>query len=143
MSYLNTPLTQGKLPLNNRLVMPPMATAKANEDGSVSQALLDYYAEKSVGGYLSLIIIEHSFVTRQGKASERQLSVAEDRLLPGLQALADLIHRNGCKAVLQINHAGSTAKTVVTGMEPVGPSAIMNPATGECRAASIGSRGNR
>jgi 2,4-dienoyl-CoA reductase-like NADH-dependent reductase (Old Yellow Enzyme family) len=50
MSYLLEPLTTGKLPLKNRLVMPPMATSKAEPDGRVSQALLDYYDEKSRGG---------------------------------------------------------------------------------------------
>ena len=43
MSYLLKPLTVRAMNLANRLVMPPMATAKAGADGTVSQALLDYY----------------------------------------------------------------------------------------------------
>ena len=34
MSYPQAPLTTGKLPLKNRLVMPPMATSKANATGA-------------------------------------------------------------------------------------------------------------
>jgi len=126
MSYLCSPLTGGKLMLANRLVMPPMATAKADLDGTVNQALLDYYAEKSRGGYLGLIIIEHCFVALQGKAGEGQLSAADDAGVEMLGQLARTIHHNGTKAVLQINHAGSGTDQSVTGCEVVAPSAIMN-----------------
>ncbi len=130
MSYLLKPLEQCKLTFNNRLVMPPMATSKSEEDGSVSKDILDYYYEKSKGGYISLIIIEHSFITEQGKASERMLSIADDSVMEGLKKLSNIIHKNGSKVVMQINHAGSAASFDVTGYEPVGPSAIANPRKG-------------
>ncbi|GEM_PF-2193523 len=81
MSYLLKPVQAGTLTLTNRLVMPPMATAKADPDGKVNQSVLDYYAEKSEGGYLSLIIIEHSFIQLDGKASDLQLSVSDDSMV--------------------------------------------------------------
>jgi len=46
MPYLLKPLQVGPLTLTNRLVMPPMATAKAEPDGKVNQSILDYYAVK-------------------------------------------------------------------------------------------------
>lgn len=130
MSFLLKPLEMGKLTLNNRLIMPPMATSKSEPDGSISKDILNYYDEKSHGGYISLIIIEHSFITQQGKASERQLSVADDSIAKGLKELANIIHKNGSKTVMQINHAGSAASKCVTGYEPVAPSAIANPRKG-------------
>lgn len=130
MSYLNRPLKHCKLKFKNRLVMPPMATSKSKQDGRVSKDILDYYDEKSQGGYISLIIIEHSFITMQGKASERQLSVADDSIVKDLKVLANIIHKNCSKAVMQINHAGSAASKYVTGHEAVGPSAIANPRKG-------------
>lgn len=130
MSYLLQSLQAGPLTLANRLVMPPMATSKADSDGKVNAGVLDYYAEKSEGGYLSLIIIEHSFVQQAGKASENQLSVADDSVIAGLKKLADVIHRNGAKAMMQINHAGSAADEKVIGEIPVGPSVIANPRKG-------------
>jgi NADPH2 dehydrogenase len=133
MYYLNRKLETGKLFLKNRLVMPPMATAKSQEDGRISKSILDYYDEKSRGGYISLIVIEHSFITNQGKASYNQLSIADDNLINSLRELSDIIHKNGSKAVMQINHAGSATSKTVTGMGIVGPSAIENPSknTGE------------
>jgi NADPH2 dehydrogenase len=129
MAELLKPLQAGPLWLKNRLVMPPMATAKSEPDGKVSQALLDYYAEKSRGGYIALIIIEHSFIAPEGKASSNQLSIADDGAMDGLKKLASVIQQNGSKAVMQINHAGSRAEMEITGLPPVGPSAMENPRT--------------
>lgn len=126
MSYLLKSLDKGNMKLKNRLVMPPMATSKSEEDGKISKDILDYYEEKSRGGYISLIIIEHSFISKEGKASNRQLSIADDSTVNDLKKLADIIHNNGSKAVMQINHAGSAANKDVTGCDIVGPSAIQN-----------------
>jgi NADPH2 dehydrogenase len=130
MAELLKSLKITRINLSNRLVMPPMATSKAEVDGKVSKAVLDYYHEKSLGGYISLIIIEHSFIMQQGKASHQQLSIADDSVVESLKELADIIHKNGSKAVMQLNHAGSAASTEVTGEEPVGPSAVPNPRRG-------------
>jgi len=130
MPHLLQSLQAGPLTLANRLVMPPMATSKADSDGKVNAGVLDYYAEKSEGGYLSLIIIEHSFIQQAGKASENQLSVADDSVIAELGKLANVIHRNGAKGIMQINHAGSAADIKVIGDTPIGPSAVINPRKG-------------
>lgn len=130
MAHLLNPIKAGSLTLQNRLIMPPMATSKAYSNGEVSQAVLDYYAEKSQGGYLSLIIIEHSFIALNGKASPQQLSIAEDSVIEGLRKLAQVIQANGTRCMMQLNHAGSAASEEWTGTAPVGPSAIANPRQG-------------
>jgi 2,4-dienoyl-CoA reductase-like NADH-dependent reductase (Old Yellow Enzyme family) len=131
MAYLLKPLQTGGLQLKNRLVMPPMATAKAETDGKISEAVLNYYAEKSRGGYISLIIIEHSFIEQSGKASNQQISVAGDNMIEGLRKLAKIIQDNGSKTIMQLNHAGSATTMEVTGLTPIGPSAIKNPRRGD------------
>jgi 2,4-dienoyl-CoA reductase-like NADH-dependent reductase (Old Yellow Enzyme family) len=108
-----------------------MATSKSEGNGTVSKELLNYYDEKSKGGYISLLIIEHSFVTLQGKASNGQLSVANDDMTEGLKELAAIIHNNGSKAIMQINHAGSGTTSNVTGFELVGPSSVAHSRTNE------------
>lgn len=47
MSLLNTSIKIGNLKLNNRLVMPPIATAKCNDDGLITDRVIDYYKEKN------------------------------------------------------------------------------------------------
>ncbi|HBE79955.1 MAG TPA: NADH oxidase [Firmicutes bacterium] len=127
MALLLKSLQVRSLSLTNRLVMPPMATAKAKLDGKVSQEILDYYGEKSKGGYIGLIIIEHSFICQQGKAGKGQLSIADDSMVADLKNLAEVIHKNGSKCVMQINHAGGAAEKEVTGTLSVGPSTVANP----------------
>ena len=124
------PLQIGNFQLPNRLVMPPMATSKAESDGSVSSDLLQYYDERTKGGFISLVIIEHSFVDPLGKASQHQLSIVDDSMIEPLKKLSNLIHGNGSKTIMQINHAGSAASADVIGNIPVGPSAIANPRKG-------------
>ena len=68
MKLLTSPVQVGNLILKNRLVMPPMATSKA-ENGKVTPDLIRYYQEKSDGGALGLIIMEHSFISAEGQAS--------------------------------------------------------------------------
>lgn len=127
MAYLQEPLTAERLTLKNRLVMPPMATSKCNEDGTMSNGLLEYYDEKSRGGHIGLIITEHSYISEEGMVRKKQLSVSSDEMVDGLKKLADTIHQNGSKTVLQINHAGSSAKKEVTGLAVVGPATVYAP----------------
>jgi NADPH2 dehydrogenase len=112
MKYLSKPYNNGRINLKNRLIMPPMATAKSETNGRITQDLIDYYDEKSKGGYISLIIIEHSYISEDGKASKNQISIAEDSVIDELRKLSDVIHKNGSKTVMQINHAGSRALEV-------------------------------
>ena len=127
MSLLNTPIMVGNVEMKNRIVMPPMATAKSDENGKVTDRLCDYYNEKSSGGYLGLIITEHSYVNLQGKASKGQLSIAEDSDIDGMKRIASTIHNNHTNVFAQINHAGSKSKQVITGFEPLSASSIKLP----------------
>lgn len=127
MTHLIDPLTIRCLHLKNRLVLPPIATAKCDDNGLVNEAILSYYDEKSRGGWLGLVIIEHSFITQQGRRRVNQISAASDEAIPGLRRLAKTIHGNGTPAIMQINHAGSAADPALTGLPAIGPSAVPNP----------------
>ena len=127
MSKITEPLSRGKLQLHNRLVLPPMATAKAGASGAMTQELIDYYDEKSAGGALGLVITEHCYITLQGRNRVGQPSIAEDETVEGWRRLVDVLHRNGSKAVLQMNHSGGATTAMATGLETVAPSAIASP----------------
>ena len=125
MNRLKQEITVNHVKIKNRLVLPPMATSKAN-DGAVSDAILSYYDEKSKGGYIGLVITEHSYVNRQGMAHAGQMSISRDHDIEGLKQLVNTIHRNGSKVIAQINHAGSSAREEVTGFPPISASAVLN-----------------
>lgn len=125
MNLLNKSITIKSVTIPNRLVMPPMATSKA-ANGDVTKELIDYYDEKSKGGYIGLIITEHHYVSKDGMASEGQVSISRDEDVAGLKKIADVIHKNGSKVIAQINHAGSSASQDLTGYEPISASPIIN-----------------
>ena len=126
---LKESITINGLELKNRLVMPPMATQKA-VDGKVTDELVAYYNEKSKGGHIGLIITEHAYVNKTGKASEGQVSIAKYESIEGYKKIANVVHANGSKIMAQISHAGSYTKPEITGSELMGPSAVVGPEIG-------------
>ncbi|WP_127134853.1 tRNA-dihydrouridine synthase [Veillonella caviae] len=125
MTKITDALTVGPFTLKNRLVLPPMATSKG-QNGFVTDDLCEYYAARSQAG-IGLIITEHHFVLPNGQATLNQVSVSRDEDIPGLRKLAQAIHQDGSKAVLQINHAGSAAMPeLALAGKAIGPSAIAN-----------------
>jgi len=112
------------LTLKNRIVMPPMQTSLATTEGTVTDKLVKHYTRRSKA--LGLLIIEHSYVSLDGKLSERQLGMYNDSLLPGLEKLSSNVHATSTPLVVQINHAGRTASKEITGTKPVAPSASGN-----------------
>lgn len=127
MRLLNTSIKIKNMELKNRLVMPPMAISKADENGKATSKTLDYYEEKSAGGYIGLIIAEHSYVSTEGKAGKGQLSISDDSDIRGLQEIVSIVHKNDTKIMAQINHAGAAAAPDVTGTEQLSASAVRMP----------------
>lgn len=123
---LHNEIKVGSIILKNRLVMPPMATEKSSK-GQVTEGLVDYYNEKTSGGYIGLVIQEHSYVSLEGKASSNQVSIASDDMIEELRKITDIIHKNGSAVFAQLAHAGSAAKQDMTGFEPISASPIVNP----------------
>ncbi|MEE8420014.1 MAG: FAD-dependent oxidoreductase [Dehalococcoidales bacterium] len=116
----------GKMELKNRIVMPPMVTRYGDDDGNVSERTLNYYEARARGG-ASLIIVEATFVHKQGHAFANQLGICDDSFLPGLSRLVEVIHRHGAKAAIQLHHGGRTARSVLSGLPPVAPSSLPIP----------------
>jgi 2,4-dienoyl-CoA reductase-like NADH-dependent reductase (Old Yellow Enzyme family)/thioredoxin reductase len=115
----------GNLGVPNRIVMAPMATNYASESGGVTEALVDYYEARAKGG-TGLIIVENSCVDYPGgKSGATQLRLDEDRFIPGISRLVDVVHYYGAKIAVQINHAGPSTSLLKTGGSgPVGASNI-------------------
>lgn len=124
---LSQELKSKNINFKNRVIMPPMATAKADENGHITDEILNYYEDKTENKLFSTVIIEHSFVDVLGKASKNQTSIADDSTIDGMKKLANLVKANSSSVVLQISHAGSSTNEEVIGQQPVAPSAIKNP----------------
>ncbi len=130
MTYptLFSPQKIGELTIKNRLVMPAMGTGLANEDGTVSDAMLAFYEARAKGG-AGLIITEVTMVDGQnGRNGPRQIGACDDAQIPGLKKLADKIHSYGTKLFLQLYHPGNQ-----TFCDSVGEETLRTPSGVESR----------
>lgn len=113
----------GNIKVKNRTVMAPMGCS-ASPGGYVNDAVINHYVERAKG-QVGLIVSEVVCVDcPQGLNSLNMLRADHDHFIPGLKLLADAIHRNGARCIMQISHTGRGAKRKVTGLQPVGPSPV-------------------
>lgn len=115
----------GKTEIRNRIVMVPMSTNFPNENGGVTNELINYYAERAKGG-VGLVIVESACVDFPvGRNGATKLRCDQPTFVPGLSRLVDAVHSYGAKILLQIQHAGpSTSIEKTLGQQPVAPSEV-------------------
>ncbi len=123
LTRLFSPGSIGGLRLKNRLVMAPMATDYAGEEGRVSQKLIDYHAARARGG-VGLIIAEVTGVDARYPYIPRTVGLWSDELVEGYRRLTEAVHRAGARLMPQLAHPGpESLSPLLTGLEAVGPSA--------------------
>lgn len=120
-SHLFEPITINGMTVKNRLVMPPMGTNFANPDHSVSEKYKAYFEGRAKGG-VGAIVVEYSCVDESGLSAPFQMGVYDDSQIQGLSELAEIAHRYGVKAGVQIQHGGIQAACAKNGA--FGPSAM-------------------
>jgi 2,4-dienoyl-CoA reductase (NADPH2) len=105
-----------------------MGTNLGAEDGYVTEHMKRYYEERAKGG-VGLVIVEVASVGYpKGAAMVGQLGISDDRFIPGLAVLAEVIHRHGAKVAIQLQHAGKLATTdLKQGRVPVSASEVSIP----------------
>ena len=126
MSILLTPARIGGVEIKNRIIMPPMTTRLADDEGHVTDDTIAYYMARVRGG-VGMITVEMASPERAGRHRRRELGIYDDRFLPGLTRLVDAIHGGGAKASIQLGHGGGHTRRDICGETPVAPSAIPHP----------------
>jgi 2,4-dienoyl-CoA reductase-like NADH-dependent reductase (Old Yellow Enzyme family) len=123
MNILLTPARIGSVEVKNRIVMPPMTTRTADDEGQVTDATIAYYMARVRGG-VGLVTAEMASPERAGRHRRRELGIHDDRFLSGLARLADAIRRGGARASIQLGHGGGHTRRDICGETPIAPSAI-------------------
>ncbi|MGE5416266.1 MAG: FAD-dependent oxidoreductase [Acidobacteriota bacterium] len=115
----------GNMVLENRIIMPAMATGLANIQGEVTADLLAYY-EARAKSRPGAIVVEIACVDApRGKVGPNQVRIDHARYTAGLSRLAEVIKAYGSKAIIQLHHAGRQTHPMATeGLVPLAPSAI-------------------
>ena len=128
MESIFSPLKINKMVLRNRFVRSATVDNLGNQ-GMVTDSQLRLYRELSKGE-IGLITTGGLFPTQDGQAIPGQLSAHTDEAIPSLRKIVSIVHNNGGKIAAQILHGGGQCRPAVTGLPPVGPSAMVNPNTG-------------
>jgi NADPH2 dehydrogenase len=116
--------------LKNRVVVPPMASGTATQDGIATSETVDHYAKLAQSG-AGLIIAEYTYVSPSGRSEEHQLGISSDDHILGLAQIAKAIHQSGALAGIQLTHSGGKSSLNLTHGQLMGPSGIQVPVKGE------------
>jgi 2,4-dienoyl-CoA reductase-like NADH-dependent reductase (Old Yellow Enzyme family)/thioredoxin reductase len=115
----------GEMKLKNRLIMAAMGNALADEKGNVTEAMLEYYRARARGG-VGLVITQFASISSDAQMPYN-LSLSDDKYIPGISKLIQTIHEFGVKVCVQLMHPGLLFllfKTVPSGITLKVPSAI-------------------
>jgi len=121
------PLKIKGLTLRNRIMSTAHAPAYA-EDGKPGERYQLYHEEKARGGIALTMFGGSSSVAPDSPLPFRQLSLADDSVIPDLKLFAERIHKHGAATMCQITHIGRRGRWDGYNWLPlVAPSALREP----------------
>jgi N-ethylmaleimide reductase len=118
-----SPVALGALRLANRIVMAPMTRDRAGPGDVPTSLMAEYYRQRANAG---LIVTEGTQPSPAGKGYWRTPGIHSQAQIKGWRAVADAVHGEGGKIVVQLMHVGRAA--VIANKDPdaetIAPSAI-------------------
>ncbi len=121
--------TLGSLSLKSPFIMAPVKTAYGTKEGETTERQLFFYGQIGEGG-VGAIITEPMAVLPNGREHPKQVRIEDDRFIPELKKIVDVIHEKEVLAIAHINHAGRAANPKVIGDIPYAPSEIICESSG-------------
>ena len=103
------PMTFRSVTLRNRIVVSPMAMYSAH-DGFADDFHLVHLGRFALGG-ASLVFMEATAVTQQGRITAGCNGLWLDAQIPQLKRITDFLHRFGSAAGMQLAHSGWKGST--------------------------------
>ena len=120
MTLLNDPLTlhHGRT-LPNRLALAPMTNLQSDPDGTMSDVEVAWLVARAEGGF-GLTMTAAAYVHPAGQVWPRQLGIASDAHVAGLERFARAVAAAGSVSSVQLHHGGVKANAAVSGHDVVG-----------------------
>ena len=107
--------------VRNRAIVAAMTNKQSHEDGSLSDAEIEWLRRRAEGGF-GIVTTAASHVVREGQGWDGEMGVWGGHQLPGLQRMAAGIQAHGALALAQIFHGGMRCPQSLTGVQPVSAS---------------------
>ncbi|MEO5355708.1 MAG: NADH:flavin oxidoreductase [Nitrospirae bacterium YQR-1] len=117
----------GTMELRNRMVRSACYEKMADDDGFVTDMILNLYRDLAAGG-VGLIISGNTLVHRSGFTVNKILCIYDDKYVDGLRKMADIVHKEGGRIALQLTHGGrQSVPALLDDNQPIAPSAVYEP----------------
>jgi 2,4-dienoyl-CoA reductase-like NADH-dependent reductase (Old Yellow Enzyme family) len=115
--------------LKNRFQRAATWENMADHAGHLTDELIKVYKDLSKGG-VGLIITGYAKVMKEEQPNPGMIGIYDDSFIEEYQKLTEMVHKNGCKIVLQIAYGGSNTNYKVKEREIWGPSAVAHKVYG-------------
>ncbi len=120
------PARLGRLTLPHHLVMAPLTRNRAAADGTPTDLMTAYYAQRASAG---LIIGEAATPNAVGQTYPNITAIHTDRHVEGWRGVTGAVRSAGGRMFLQLQHGGRVSHPATTGLTPVAPSPVPLPET--------------
>ena len=108
---------------NNRIVLAAMTNKQSHNNGTISQAEINWLARRANGGF-GVITTAATHVAKHGQGWEGEFGVFDDSHRSNLSLLAKSIHSYDSLIIAQLFHGGAKSPQGLTGMQPLSASVI-------------------
>lgn len=127
LDALFTSVDLGALGLSNRVVMAPMTRDRAGPGDVPTLLMAEYYRQRASAG---LIVTEGVQPSMAGKGYWRTPGIHSADQVAGWQVVAEAVHAEGGRIVMQLMHCGRVVVPANRGFEAevIAPSAVPCPA---------------
>jgi len=137
MKHLFSSFQIKNLTLQNRIVMPGLASFLIEDDGSITDKTVEHYRRRAAGGP-AMVIMEACAVSPEAIVSPHQARIFDDRFLGGLTRIARVMKSEGAVPALQLHHGGRQTSIKIIRQKPLAPSPLPCPTiTGEVQPLSV------
>ena len=121
--------------VKNRLAVAPMTHFGSYADGLISDQERTFLGNRA--GDMGLFISAATLVQEGGKAFRGQPEATGENCLDSLKETAQIIQKQGAKAILQIHHGGSKAMAELNRRDKISASASEKDGAREASAAEV------
>lgn len=130
LPHLFAPISIGSMQLRNRLVMSPMETCYASNEGLPSAQYAAYIEARARGG-VGLITLGACTVDADHREVPNSIHFASDDVIDSHARMTESVHAQGAKIQPQLVHPGPDGLApFMSGKDSVGPSVVLSYLTG-------------
>lgn len=123
------PFSFSGLNLRNRLVRSATFEKRADDDGFVTEAIIELYEDLAKGG-IGFMITGNALVHPSGRSVAQMLCIHSDIYMQGLKKLTSAVHSLDGLIAIQLVHGGRQSFPILLGgNEPLAPSAVYDTST--------------